>query len=68
MISSTDLTEEGEPRAIRFIDPPDYESPGDANRDNVYKVTLVAKDGAAGAGRTSSASAYSLRTSTSRES
>ena len=45
VISSTGLTEEGEPRAIRFIDPPDYESPGDANRDNVYKVTLVAKDG-----------------------
>ena len=48
VISSTDLTEEGEPRAIRFIDPPDYESPGDANRDNVYKVTLVAKDGGRG--------------------
>ena len=48
VISSTGLTEEGEPRAIRFIDPPDYESPGDANRDNVYKVTLVAKDGGRG--------------------
>ena len=48
VLSSTDLTEEGEPRAIRFIDPPDYESPADANRDNVYKVTLVAKDGSPG--------------------
>ena len=48
VISSTDLTEEGEPRAIRFKEPPDYENPGDANRDNVYKLTLVATDGRQG--------------------
>ena len=48
VLSSTGLTGEGEPRAIRFINPPDYESPADANRDNVYKVTLVATDGGRG--------------------
>ena len=46
--SSTDLTGADEPRAIRFKTPPDFESPGDANRDNVYKVTLVASDGRSG--------------------
>ena len=46
--SSTDLTGADEPRALRFKTPPDFESPGDANRDNVYKVTLVASDGRSG--------------------
>ena len=44
-LSSTDLTGDGRPRAIRFKNAPDFEDPGDANRDNVYKVTLVATDG-----------------------
>ena len=43
--SSTDLSGLDEPRALRFKTPPDYENPTDANRDNVYKVTLVATDG-----------------------
>ena len=33
-----------EPIAIRFKNAPDYEMPTDANGDNVYKVTLVARD------------------------
>ena len=33
-----------EPIAIRFRDAPDYENPGDANADSVYKVILVATD------------------------
>ena len=33
-----------EPVAIRFASPPDYENPTDANKDSVYKVTLVATD------------------------
>ena len=44
-LSSTDLTGDDRPRAIRFKNAPDFEYPGDANRDNVYKVTLVATDG-----------------------
>ena len=46
--SSTNLSLKDEPRAIRFKEPPDYENPGDANRDNVYKLTLVATDGRQG--------------------
>ena len=46
--SSTDLSGADEPRAIRFKTPPDFENPQDANRDNVYKVTLVASDGRTG--------------------
>ena len=46
--SSTNLSLMDEPRAIRFKEPPDYENPGDANRDNVYKLTLVATDGRQG--------------------
>ena len=38
--------ESDEPIAIRFQNPPDYEMPTDANGDNVYKVTLVARDSA----------------------
>ncbi len=33
-----------EPRYIQFKVAPDYENPTDANRDNVYEVTLVATD------------------------
>ena len=43
-LSSADLTGEDEPRALRFRTPPDFENPQDANRDNVYKVTLIAND------------------------
>ena len=47
-LSSTDLSGLDEPRALRFKTPPNYENPADANRDNVYKVTLVASDGRQG--------------------
>ena len=33
-----------EPRYLQFKVAPDYENPTDANRDNVYEVTLVATD------------------------
>ena len=32
-------------RRIHFIDPPNYEDPQDANRDNVYEVTIRVVDG-----------------------
>ena len=32
-------------RRIHFIDPPSYEDPQDANRDNVYEVTIRVVDG-----------------------
>ena len=32
-------------RTLEFIDKPDFENPGDRNRDNVYQVTVVASDG-----------------------
>ena len=45
--SQQGLTGESEaPIAIRFKNAPDYEMPTDANGDNVYKVTLVARDSA----------------------
>ena len=31
-------------RALTFKSPPNFEAPGDANGDNVYKVTVVATD------------------------
>ena len=34
----------GDQRQLQFREPPDYEWPGDANGDSVYKVTLVADD------------------------
>ena len=40
----TGLTGPNEPIAIRFASAPDYENPTDANKDSVYKVTLVARD------------------------
>ena len=30
---------------LKFMASPDYEKPGDANKDNVYEVTVQAKDG-----------------------
>ena len=32
--------------ALEFKEKPDFENPGDMNRDNVYEVTVVASDGA----------------------
>lgn len=34
--------------ALAFISPPDYENPLDANRDNVYDITITVSDGKAG--------------------
>jgi hypothetical protein len=34
--------------ALSFRDPPDFEVPADANRDNVYEINLAASDGQAG--------------------
>lgn len=34
--------------ALSFVISPDYESPGDANRDNVYQVEITAVDDSAG--------------------
>ena len=31
---------------LRFVTPPDYDSPNDSNRNNAYVVTVVASDGA----------------------
>ena len=31
--------------ALEFQENPDFENPGDMNRDNVYEVTVVAPDG-----------------------
>lgn len=31
---------------LRFVSPPDYETPLDSNRDNVYQVQIMASDGA----------------------
>ena len=31
---------------LSFTNPPDYENPTDSGRDNVYKVTVVARDDA----------------------
>ena len=46
-----------EPRYLNLKNAPDYENPTDANRDNVYEVTIVATDTdpldtGAGVGRT----------------
>ena len=34
----------GDQRQLQFRQPPNYEAPGDANGDSVYKVTMVASD------------------------
>ena len=44
VLSSSGLSGPDEPIALMLRDPPDYEAPTDANRDNVYRVTLVARD------------------------
>ena len=44
VLSSSGLSGPDEPIALMLRNPPDYEAPTDANRDNVYKVTLVARD------------------------
>ena len=38
-----DISETG---VLSFASPPDYESPADSGRDNVYEVTVVARDDA----------------------
>ena len=38
------LVGDGEPIAVKFKSPPDYETPTDANGDSVYEVTLVVSD------------------------
>ena len=42
--SAFDLGGLFEPRYLNFKAAPDYENPTDANKDNVYEVTIVAKD------------------------
>jgi glucose/arabinose dehydrogenase len=32
-------------RELRFVTPPDFDAPADANRDNVYEISLSASDG-----------------------
>ena len=44
VLSSSGLGGPDEPIALMFNSPPDHEAPTDANSDNVYKVTLVARD------------------------
>ena len=44
VLTSTGLSGPDEPIELMFKDPPDHEAPTDANRDNVYRVTLVARD------------------------
>ena len=46
-IEGTDASrfEISETGALSFSSPPDYEKPRDANRDNVYEVTVTASDG-----------------------
>ena len=43
----SDFTIDRETGALTFRTPPDYERPADANRDNVYEVTVRAYDGRA---------------------
>ena len=40
----------GETGVLAFASPPDYESPTDSDRDNVYEVTVAAKDDASNSG------------------
>ena len=44
VLSAANLSGLHEPRDLKFIDPPDFENPGDADGDSVYKVTVVATD------------------------
>ena len=40
----------GETGVLAFASPPNYESPADSGRDNVYEVTVVARDDASNSG------------------
>ena len=42
--SKFSITETGATRTLSFKANPDYESPGDSNRNNVYEVTVVVTD------------------------
>ena len=42
--SKFDITTSGATRTLSLKDAPDYESPGDSGRDNVYEVTVVVTD------------------------
>ena len=42
--SKFSITENGATRTLSFKANPDYESPGDSNRNNVYEVTVVVTD------------------------
>ena len=44
VLTSTGLSGPDEPIALMFRDKPDHEAPTDSNRDNVYRVTLIARD------------------------
>ena len=44
VLSSSGVNGPGQPIALLFREPPGYEVPSDANMDNVYKVTLIARD------------------------
>ena len=42
---ATAVTPPNYSKVLAFKDKPDFEMPGDSNRDNVYQVTVVASDG-----------------------
>ena len=44
VLTSTGISGPGQPIALLFREPPGYEAPSDSNMDNVYKVTLIARD------------------------
>ena len=44
VLSAANLRGPNEPRDLKFKNPPDFETPGDADGDSVYKVTVVATD------------------------
>ena len=44
VLSSSGVNGPGQPIALLFREPPGYEVPSDSNMDNVYKVTLIARD------------------------
>ena len=48
VLSSSGLSGPGQPIALLFDQPPDHEAPADSNMDNVYKVTLIARDSQGG--------------------
>ena len=42
------LTIDADSGALNFVTPPDYETPGDADRNNIYEVVVTASDGVGG--------------------